>query len=104
MIYAFPQFPSFIAFVIERYRIYERRAAGKPQPWTKDPILKQYKFCNVYRELDRVTMWLAEHWREPQRNYPDLWFAMVVARLINHPDSLEEMLLPGRWKDRKSVV
>lgn len=97
MIYAFPQFQRFIAFVIERHRIYERRKEGKPAPWTKDPILATYRFCNVYRELDRVTLWIAGHWRGPFSAYEDLWFAMVVARLINHPDTLAQMPLPGRW-------
>lgn len=97
MLYAFPHFERFIAFVIERHRIYERRAAGKPAPWTKDPILAQYKFTNVYRELDRVTVWIREHWRTPHCHNEDLWFAMVVARLINHPPTLAELSLPGRW-------
>lgn len=100
MIYAFPKFESFIAFVIERHRIYERRVAGKPAPWTKDKILATYRFCNVYRELDRVTKWITEHWRGPHATYDDLWFAMVIARLVNHPDTLQEMAFPGRWNKK----
>lgn len=93
----FPRFDPFIAFVIERHRIYQRRASGAPSPWTKDPILAQYRFCNVYRELDRVTEWITKNWREPFQEHDDLWFAMVVARLINHPPTLAELSQPGRW-------
>lgn len=100
-IYAFPMFEQFMAFVIERHRIYERRAAGKPAPWTKDKILRQYRFCNVYRELDRVTMWIAKNWRDPFKHHEDLWFAMVVARLINRPETLEHLSLPGRWNRKQ---
>jgi hypothetical protein len=97
MIYAFPHFEKFIAFVIERQRIYVRRASGKSAPWTKDPILAKYRFCNVYREFDRVTLWIAKYWRDPHMDHPDLWFAMVIARLVNYPFTLAQMGFPQRW-------
>lgn len=78
-------------FIRERQAIYERRAAGKPKPWTKDVILQSYRFCNVYRELDTVTAWIRTNWREPYDRDPNLWFAMVVARLVNWPDSLSAL-------------
>lgn len=74
----------FWSFVRERHMIYLRRADGAPPPWTDDPVLGMYRFCNVYRELDRVTNWLRVHWREPHADDPDLWFAMVVARHMNN--------------------
>src|ERR1700733_1524819 len=79
------------AFIKERHAIYERRLAGKPKPWTKDPILQQYRFCNVYRELDTVTVWIRENWREPWDWDPNLWFTMAVARLVNWPESLDDL-------------
>jgi alpha-glutamyl/putrescinyl thymine pyrophosphorylase clade 1 len=42
----------------ERQRIFLRRAAGEPVPWTDDPILRRYKFCNSYRASDRVSQFL----------------------------------------------
>lgn len=87
-------------FIRERHAIYERRTAGQSKPWTKDPILQQYRFCNVYRELDTVTIWIRENWRERLRFDPDLWFAMVLARLINWPDSLSELTFNTIRKDK----
>lgn len=84
-------FKEFTKFIIERHRIYERRKLGQPKPWTKDPILQQYRFCNVYRELDTVTIWIRENWRTPWRDDPNVWFAMVVARFVNWPDSLHDL-------------
>ncbi len=75
-------------FIQERHTIFTRRLAGQAKPWTKDPILQSYRFCNIYRENDTVTQWIAVNWREPFYSDPDLWFAMVVARLINWPESL----------------
>lgn len=82
------------AFIHERHSIYERRKRGDAKPWTSDPILRAYRFCNVYRELDKVTIWIRENWREPNAADPDLWFAMVVARLLNLPASMEELSYP----------
>ncbi|MEM6997667.1 MAG: nucleotide kinase domain-containing protein [Patescibacteria group bacterium] len=45
-------------FASERHQAYLRRLEGESQPWTDDSVLQQYKFCNVYRVLDRVTQFL----------------------------------------------
>lgn len=98
MNYNFKRFDDFARFVVERHRIYRRRLNGDPRPWTGDPILRDYKFTNVYRELDRVTVWIREHIREPFANEEHLWFALVIARLINHPDTLAEFTgWVGSW-------
>jgi len=73
-----------LAFAEERHRIYLRRAEGGPGPWTEDPILRKFRFCNIYRELDTVTDWLRREWREPHSDDPDLWHALVVARHMNN--------------------
>ena len=84
-----------------RYIIYEQRYFNKPSPWTTDPIFQTYKFCNVYREHDKVTIWLRENWREPYADHPNLPFAMALARLINWPPTLEEIGFPKRWNPKK---
>lgn len=104
MIYAFPHLERFLAFVKERHAIWKRRHVLKEQqPWTKDKIMSVYKFTNVYRELDRVTMWLAEHWREPHANEKDLWFSFVVARFVNWPETMAQLALPGRWNEKQFI-
>jgi hypothetical protein len=99
MIYGFPKLEQLLYFIRERHHIWKRRFHLKQDgpPWTKDPILLVYKFTNVYRELDRVTLWINAHWRTPYKNEKHLWFAMVVARLVNNTDTLAELSLPGRW-------
>lgn len=42
-------------FAAERQRIFERRLTGVSGPWTEDPILATYKFCNAFRASDRVS-------------------------------------------------
>ena len=59
---------------------------------TDDPILRQYRFCNVYREHDRVTVWIRQNIREPYAEHPTLWFMLAVARYINWPPALQDLL------------
>tara|TARA_R110000772_G_scaffold3521_5_gene12496 strand:- start:178 stop:1104 length:927 start_codon:yes stop_codon:yes gene_type:complete len=54
-----------------------------PSPWTSDPILQQFKFCQVYREDDRTTRWFREHIREPLKNKPEVLMATVIFRWFN---------------------
>ena len=86
---------EFVSYIVKRHRIYLNRQSGMPKPWTEDPILQSYRFCNAYRELDTVTQWIRKNWREPNYHEPDVWFAMVVARLTNWPDTLAEMGAPA---------
>jgi hypothetical protein len=88
---------GFVAVMKERHAIHQRRLQGLPRPWTDDPILHEWRFCNIYRELDRVTEWITKHWRTPYQDHPDLLFAMTVARLVNWPDTLEELGIPLPW-------
>lgn len=99
---------EFLAFVTERHLIHLRRASCPPPgPLTEDPILAQYRFCNIYRELDTVTRWLAAEWREPHADDPDLWFAFVVARHMNNIPFLSALggpPLPWRPDHYKAVA
>lgn len=51
-------FETYWRLAAERQEIFHRRCAGEPGPWTRDPILAHYKFCNAYRASDRVSQYL----------------------------------------------
>ena len=68
------------AFMVARQALRNNRRAGGPPPWTSDPILAAHRWCNLIREQDRTTKWIADNWRSPHQTDPDLWFAMLVAR------------------------
>lgn len=52
---------TYLNFVINRHRIWERRGTGEPQEtWTDDPILATKKFTNVYRVLDFQSQFLVQ--------------------------------------------
>ncbi|MET4493532.1 nucleotide kinase domain-containing protein [Bradyrhizobium sp. LA7.1] len=90
-------------WITEREAIRKRREQGQGPPWTSDPVLRNFRFCNVRREHDAVTRHIATTWREPNAGDPNLWFAMTLARFINLPETLDELGYPVSW-DRELFV
>lgn len=89
----------------ERYRIFLRRRAGEPPPWTSDSAMAYWRFCNVFREDDATTVWIRENVREPMRSDPNVVTAMTACRFINRPSSLERWLAAGvlrQWDHEKA--
>lgn len=71
--------------------------AGVSHPYVNDPIITEFRFCNVRREDDRGTVWIRENIREPFADHPDLWFMLCIARQINWPETLAELIHLAAW-------
>ena len=84
-------------WVAERERIRLAKEEGFPRPWTQDPVMNHYRFCNVDRCNDRVTQWIHTNWMYPNDGAPSLPFAMGVARMVNLPETLESLGYPDKW-------
>lgn len=70
-------------FMNERHSIYLKKQKGIPKPWTDDPILQYYKFTNIFRELDKDTVWVKENIRDPlddPKTYDLLLFNVALFR------------------------
>lgn len=87
-------------WVNERHAIYCRRAEGKPKPWTDDPILRDYKFTNVFRQLDRGTVWLTEHFIRPHWDDDPalLFFNIAWYRMFNWTGTGERLGWQTSWE------
>lgn len=79
-------------WVTEREKVRIKKEQGKPFPWTDDAVIANYRFCNVRREDDRVTVWIRENIREQFANHQYLWFMLCIARQINWSDTLQELI------------
>lgn len=71
-----------------------------PQPWTGDPILQTYRFCNVRRRDDRVSRWLIEHMLLSHAVHDTFTFVQWVSlgRWVNWPPTLEAIFDAGYVK------
>ncbi len=98
-----PDYTPLWYWVREREDIRKRKAMGlDPKSWTLDPILSTWRFCNVRREDDRVTIWIRKHIREPFASHPHLWLMLCIARQINWPDTMEGLIDANAWPNRET--
>lgn len=88
----------------ERYRILLRRQIGLKRPWTHDPILQSYRFCNVFREDDVVTRWFKEKVRDPMILDLRLPFATTCFRFFNTIRTGEALLHYDLFKNWRPHV
>jgi len=90
---------EFFAYARERYQIKLRREAGEPPPWTEDPVIMTYRFCHVFREDDKTTVWLRDNIRDPLKHDRKVIFATTAFRWFNRIEIGEEIkdLLLGEW-------
>jgi hypothetical protein len=97
-----------LEWVQEREAVRIRKESGIDHPWTNDPNIGAYRFCNVRREDDRGTIWIRENIRERFAGHPCLWWMLCAARQINWPATLATLIgdpavipagrkYPGAW-------
>jgi len=99
--YGLKNLDVFFYWIGEREKIRRAKEAGEPKPWTEDPILQKYRFCNVRRMDDRVSRWLFDRWYEPEFDCSNMLTACTIARLLNLPESLEAIGFPRQWKPHR---
>jgi hypothetical protein len=73
----------------ERQRIFRARHAGRPAPWTSDPILAKYKFCNTFRASDRASQFLIGRviYNRLPISPEDEFLRIVLFRLFSRPET-----------------
>jgi hypothetical protein len=84
-------------FAAERLAILERRLAGQPPPWTTDPVLLEYKFCNTYRAADRVSQYMIRDvcYHDEACSPADRLFQITAFRTFS---------LPATWRTVRDVI
>lgn len=93
----------------EREAIRKKKLAGEPPPWTEDPILGTYRFCNVLRRDDRVSQWVCREVLSHQGDFDNLgvflkWVALC--RWVNWPPTLGGIIAsdPEFWHLKRELV
>ncbi len=81
-------------FACERQNIFIRKNNGDKWPWTKDAILREYKFCNSYRVNDRVSQYLLKNVIYNGKKYSDedMLFRIILFKLFNKENTWELLL------------
>lgn len=102
------QLRTFWYWINERQRIYNKRKAGEKFPWTKDKILREYRFTNAYRQQDRVTVeWQERYMKLLSKNTKpeDILFHLILFRLFNWPETYDALVfnMKGMWNKKDAI-
>jgi len=81
----------FFNIAYERHTIYIKKKEGFSRPWTKDTIYQNYYFCNVFRYLDKTSVWMIANIFNKHINEPDLWKHIFLSRYINKIETLKRL-------------
>lgn len=87
-------------FASRRQSAFERRLAGEAAPWSDDPILQEYKFCNVFRAADRVSQYMIRDvcYHEEACAPADRLFQIVAFRTFSNIETWQKVHeLLGRY-------
>lgn len=108
------QLHLFWFWINERYQIYLNRKNGLPWPWTKDKILQTYKFTNVFRQTDRVTVDLLENVvnspkasniKNAKKRLEVTIFNIIKYRMFNWPGTYKRLGgFSAKWDERKAIA
>lgn len=81
----------FWQFIYDRQQIWHKRfiMSIKP-PWSDNPIFNEYKFTNVYRELDRGTIYLLDNICGRKEPIDQVW-NIIVYRMFNRIATYEHL-------------
>lgn len=85
-------YDTYWKFAAIRQEAFFNRLEGNSYPWTVDPIIKRYKFTNVYRAADRVSQYLIKHviYNEHLPSSPkEILFRILLFKLFNKIETWE---------------
>lgn len=96
-----PFLQLFFETMYERMMIWKRRfIEQKPQPWTENAILRDSKFTNVYRELDRNSQWQIRNILLDDSLSPvNLIWKLMVFRFFNNPETFKRGVEWRGWRN-----
>eukprot|EP01062_Namystynia_karyoxenos_P035145 TRINITY_DN25776_c0_g1_i1.p1 TRINITY_DN25776_c0_g1~~TRINITY_DN25776_c0_g1_i1.p1 ORF type:complete len:462 (+),score=159.21 TRINITY_DN25776_c0_g1_i1:79-1464(+) len=89
---------KWFGFIVERQRVFAQWLRRSPQPWTECEAIMHGRLCNVFRFLDRQSVYLVDRVIIPLANDPaDLIFNIIVFRaFINRADNFDALGAPLR--------
>ena len=89
---------NFVDWINKRHDIYCKKEEGMEWPWTEDEIFQKYKFTNVFRELDRTTVWMRKNLTAPNAHRPHalMIYNCAVFRMFGTMEMCEAI---GGWQE-----
>ncbi len=84
-------------WMLEREKVRQKKEANLSKPWTSDRIIAMHRWCSVRRMDDKVSQWLLHNWYDTKVSPRMLVTAAALARLLNWPDTLLQLVGPDMY-------
>jgi hypothetical protein len=85
-------FDTYWRFAAMRQEVFFNKLKNVLPPWTSDPILNTYKFCNAYRVSDRVSQYLIKnviYSENRSQNEEEVLFRILLFKIFNKIETWE---------------
>ncbi|MDB9304246.1 nucleotide kinase domain-containing protein [Nodularia spumigena] len=85
-------FDTYWRFAAMRQEVFFNKIQNVPPPWTSDPILNTYKFCNAYRASDRVSQYLIKniiYGENRSQNEEEVILRILLFKIFNKIETWE---------------
>jgi len=85
-------FDTYWRFAAMRQEVFFNKLKNVRPPWTSDPILNTYKFCNAYRVSDRVSQYLIKNViydENRSQNEEEVLFRILLFKIFNKIETWE---------------
>jgi len=95
---------EFCKLAEERQKIYIKKKAGEPKPWTEDKIFQSSRFCNVFREQDKTSVFIKTNIIDKYRDDPNNWKRIIIARFFSRLDTLQDLEEHGEMESVETML
>ncbi|MFS0513733.1 nucleotide kinase domain-containing protein [Nostoc sp. UIC 10607] len=85
-------FDTYWRFAAMRQEVFFNKINNVPPPWTSDPIINTYKFCNAYRASDRVSQYLIKNViydEKRSKNEEEVILRILLFKIFNKIETWE---------------
>lgn len=94
---------KFFWWINERHSIFLKKTAGEEWPWTKDKIMQEYKFTNVFRELDAETIKFRKRIDPLNLEPAEKLYMMILFRAFNRAETYDLIKRRGAWANHRKM-
>jgi len=78
-------------FISERMNVWEKKEMKSEPPYTDDEIISKYRFCNIYRELDRQTIEIHSDLKVLEKDFEAWLLNLVFERMVCKPETVRKV-------------
>lgn len=82
---------AFLHTALERHLIYKKKEAGLPSPWTNNPVLDKFFFCNVFRQYDKCSVWIIDNIIPLINKDKNNWPLIILYRYISTYNTFKKL-------------